>query len=175
MSQIDVGFQVGKSASRRPVKALRTAIVLLVAMVGLAYAIPSAAAPIAVPPGVWLFDGKVAIQVYQCNRRLCGRILWLQVPRDANGALDVDKNNPAPELRTRRLCGLTIIRGLKPLGGNRWGGGTLYNPDNGFTYNLSAQLVSDNRIVARVFLTESFLGQDKTMSRIIRKTTDGWC
>ena len=99
----------------------------------------------------------------------------MQVPRDAAGALDLDKNNPIPARRTRGLCGLTIIRGLTPLGGNRWGGGTLYNPDDGVTYNLSAQLVSDNRIVARVFLTASFLGQDKTMSRIVRKTTDGWC
>lgn len=135
----------------------------------------AASAPVAVPPGVWLFEGKVAVQIYNCRARLCGRILWLQVPRDADGVLNVDKNNPNPALRTRKLCGLTIIRRLKPLGGNKWDGGTFYNPDDGVTYNVSAQLVSDNKIVAQVYLTSPFLGQQKTLTRIVRKTTDGWC
>lgn len=175
MAKLDLGQQPGGPASPRRSEIFGALRVVLLVALALFVASPSVSAPIAVPPGVWLFDGKVAVQIYKCKARLCGRILWLQVPRDAQGALDVDKNNPVPELRTRRLCGLTIIRGLKALGGNVWAQGTLYNPDDGVTYNLSAQLVSDNKIVARVFLTTPFLGQDKTLSRIVRKTTDGWC
>jgi uncharacterized protein (DUF2147 family) len=174
MAKIDISLQSQLSAYPRGLfRALYGS--LLAALTLLFVSGPSFSAPIAVPPGVWLFDGKVAVQIYKCKARLCGRILWLQVPRDAQGVLDVDKNNPDPALRKRRLCGLTIIRGLKPLGGNHWEGGTLYNPDDGITYNVSAQLVSDNRIVARVFLASPYLGQNKTMSRIVRKTTDGWC
>lgn len=176
MAKIDLGLHPGKSASRpirRFFRALR-GLVLATFALGLA-AGPALSAAIAVPPGVWLFEGKVAIQIYNCRQRLCGRILWLQVPRDEAGALAVDKNNPDPALRTRKLCGLTIIRRLKPLGGNKWDEGTFYNPDDGVTYNVSAQLVSDNKIVAQVYLASPFLGQQKTLTRIVRKTTEGWC
>ena len=174
MAKIDISLQSRLSAYPRGLS--RTLYGSLLSVLILLFVSgPSFSAPIAVPPGVWFFDGKVAVQIYKCKARLCGRILWLQVRRDAQGVLDVDKNNPDPALRKRRLCGLTIIRGLQPLGDNQWTGGTLYNPDDGITYNVSAQLVSDNRIVARVFLANPYLGQDKTMSRIVRKTTDGWC
>ena len=42
-------------------------------------AVPSAAKPVAIPPGVWLFDEKAAIQIYACRDLLCGRILWLKI------------------------------------------------------------------------------------------------
>ena len=175
MAKFDLGPRRRAEDSRVLFGILAAGRVLLAAIAFLFVSNHSVGAATAVPSGVWLFDGKVAVQIYKCKTRLCGRILWLQVPRDPQGALDVDKNNPAPALRTRRLCGLTIIRGLKALGGNTWGGGTLYNPDDGITYNLSAELASDNKIVARVFLTSPFLGQDKTLARIVRKTTNGWC
>lgn len=63
----------------------------------------------AVPGGVWLIDGKAAVQIFDCGGLLCGRILWLQTPRDPQGQLNRDKNNPDPALRQRRLCGLTVL------------------------------------------------------------------
>ena len=136
---------------------------------------PSASESVAIPPGVWLFDKKVALQIYNCSNLLCGRILWLKIPRDKAGDLVRDKNNPDPSLRSRELCGLTIITGLKPLGNDLWGGGRFYNPDDGKTYHVAAQLVSDDRIVARLFERVTFFGQDKTLERVSRGTTDGWC
>ena len=62
-----------------------------------------------IPEDVWLIDGKVAVQIYDCDGLLCGRILWLQTPRDPQGVLDRDKNNPNPALRQRGLCGLTVL------------------------------------------------------------------
>ena len=129
----------------------------------------------AIPQGVWLIDGKVAVQIYDCRQLLCGRILWLQVPRDSAGALDVDTKNPTPSLRTRRLCGLTIIWGLHALGDNRWGGGRFYNPDDGNTYSIAAELQSDDLIVARIFATTTYLGQTKTLHRVAHGTSSGWC
>jgi hypothetical protein len=51
---------------------------------------------------------------------LCGRILWLETPRDPQGRLDRYKNNPDPALRQHRLCGLTIFWGLHSIGPDRW-------------------------------------------------------
>jgi hypothetical protein len=44
------------------------------------------------------------------------RIAWLRVPRDPQGLLDRDKNNPDPALRQRKRCGLNSVWGF-PLRG----------------------------------------------------------
>jgi uncharacterized protein (DUF2147 family) len=129
----------------------------------------------AVPQGVWLIDSKVAVQIFDCSNLLCGRILWLQTPRDPQGQLDRDKNNPDPALRQRRLCGLTIFWGLHPEGSDRWGGGRFYNPDDGKTYNVSAELRSADLIVARIYLGIPLFGQTKFLHRVAHGTSEGWC
>ena len=148
---------------------------IVLVLICLMVALPRANAAVAVPPGVWLIDGKVAVQIYACGKLLCGRILWLQTPRDSAGALDVDRKNPAPALRKRKLCGLTIIWGLRPLGDNKWGGGRFYNPQDGYTYSIAAELVSDDLIEARIFARTPLLGQTKSLTRVEHGTTEGWC
>jgi uncharacterized protein (DUF2147 family) len=145
---------------------------LLVASITLAAA--SAAQP-AVPQGVWLVDGKAAVQIYDCRRLMCGRILWLQVPRNPLGQLDRDKHNPNPALRQRQLCGLTMLWNLRPAGPNRWEDGWFYNPDDGGTYRVSAQFKSDDILVARIYQGISLFGQTKTLVRVRRGVSAGWC
>jgi hypothetical protein len=72
------------------------------------------------PEGVWLIDNEVAVQIFDCNNLLCGRVLWLLIPRDAQGRLVLDNKNPEPSLRRRPLCGLTIFWGLRGAGLDRW-------------------------------------------------------
>jgi uncharacterized protein (DUF2147 family) len=129
----------------------------------------------AIPPGVWLMDSRVAVEIYACNGLLCGRILWLIIPRDPEGQLNRDKKNPNPALRDRELCGLTILWGLRPAGPNRWEGGGFYNPDDGATYNVSAQLKSADMIIARIYSGLPLFGRTKTLVRVPHGTSDGWC
>jgi uncharacterized protein (DUF2147 family) len=128
-----------------------------------------------VPDGVWLIDGKAAVQIFDCSGLLCGRILWLQIPRDPQGRLSRDRDNPDPALRQRQLCGLTILWGLRTTGPDRWGGGWFYNPDDGKTYRVSAELRSADLIVARIYLGVPFFGETKTLVRVPHGTSDGWC
>ena len=129
----------------------------------------------ATPEGVWLIDGKAAVQIFDCRGLLCGRILWLQSPRDLQGQLNRDRNNPDFALRQRPLCGLTILWGLRFAGPGRWDDGWFYNPDNGRTYRVSAQLSSDDLIVARVYLGVPFFGETKRLLRVPHGTSEGWC
>src|SRR5579859_8134433 len=46
--------------------------------------------PPAVPQGVWLMEGRVAVQIFECEGLMCGRVVWLLVPRDPQGLLDRD-------------------------------------------------------------------------------------
>lgn len=147
---------------------------LLAAVMTLIAQIPAMALP-AVPEGVWLIDNRAAVQIYNCAGLMCGRIIWLKVPRNLLGQLDRDKYNPAPALRQRQLCGLTMLWNLHPDGRNRWKDGWFYNPDDGKTYRVSAQLVSDNVMTARIYLGVPLLGQTKTLARVPHGVTAGWC
>jgi uncharacterized protein (DUF2147 family) len=148
----------------------------LAALLAAAFAVPAPrAAANTVPQGVWLIDSKAAVQIYDCAGLMCGRILWLYVPRDPQGALDRDKNNPDPALRQRKLCGLTMISGLHANGPDRWKSGWFYNPDDGKTYRVSAQLKSADVLVARIYLGVPLIGRTKTLARVPQQTSTGWC
>ena len=150
----------------------RAALLLAVLML---LAVPCTVARAATPDGVWLMDGKVAVQIFTCSDRLCGRILWLQTPRDVQGVLDRDKHNPDPTLRQRGLCGLTILWNLQPDGSNRWKDGWFYNPDDGQTYKVTAELTPSDQIMARIYTLLPLLGKTKILQRVLHGTSDGWC
>jgi uncharacterized protein (DUF2147 family) len=144
-------------------------------LIGLALLVPRTVASAGIPEGVWLIDNEVAIQIFDCSNRLCGRVLWLLIPRDPQGRLVRDKKNPEPALRQRPLCGLTIFWGLRPSGPDRWTDGWFYNPDDGNTYNISAELRSADTIDARIYLGVPLLGKTKTLHRVPHGTSNGWC
>lgn len=147
----------------------------LLAAVLACLALPRNVSAAAIPPGVWLMDGEVAVEIYDCAGLLCGRILWLLVPRDPQDQMKKDKLNPDPALRERPLCGLTIIWGLRQTGPDRWSGGGFYNPDDGKTYNISAQHKSADVVVARIYVGIPFFGRTKTLTRVPHGITEGWC
>jgi len=129
----------------------------------------------AAPEGVWLIEGKAAVQIYDCSGLMCGRIVWLKVPRDLAGQSARDKRNPDPALRQRQLCGLTMLRNLRPTGPGRWADGSFYNPDDGKTYSVSAQLASDDLIKARIYVGAPILGQTRKLVRVPHGASAGWC
>ncbi len=136
---------------------------------------PGAVAQPAVPDGVWLIDKKAAVQIYDCTGLMCGRILWLYKPLNALGQLDRDKHNPDPSMRDRELCGLTMLWNLHPDGANRWKDGWFYNPDDGGTYRVSAQLKSDDVLVARIYQGIPLFGKTKILQRVAHGVSAGWC
>ena len=127
------------------------------------------------PEGVWLIKGKAAVQIFDCKSLLCGRILWLQAPHDSQGQLKRDMRNPDPALRQRELCGLTVIWGLRSSGPNHWDDGWFYYPASGKTYNIKMELTSSDALVARFYQGTSFVGETKTLSRVLHGTSEGWC
>lgn len=141
----------------------------------LALALPVGMASAGVPQGVWLVDGKAAVQVYDCQGRLCARVRWLAAPRDPQGEPKRDRNNPDPTLRQRQLCGLTLIWDLHLTSPNRWEGGWFYDPESGKTYSVATELTSSDQLVTRFYEGISLVGETKTLSRTGPGTSDGWC
>jgi uncharacterized protein DUF2147 len=70
---------------------------------------------------------------------------------------------------------LTILQGLQPAGLDRWNSGWFYNPDDGVTYRVSAELRSADVFVARVYLGVPLFGETKTLLRVPRLRSEGWC
>jgi uncharacterized protein (DUF2147 family) len=96
---------------------------------------PRAAADIA---GRWATAGFGSIvELRPCAAQpaaLCGRIVWLWQPNDAQGKPRLDRHNPDRGARTRPLLGLEILRGLREREPGVWSDGAVYNPDDGRTY-----------------------------------------
>ena len=129
----------------------------------------------AVPFGKWMFANRVALQIFDCSGLLCGRIVWLLRPDNPDGQPDIDYLNPDLASRQRHLCGLTIIWGMKPTGQDHWTNGWLYDPKDGITYNLDAELTAPGSITARVYRGIPLLGRTEMLTRDPILTVEGRC
>jgi len=147
-------------------------IVCALMLLTIAHSRPAAAA---VPLGTWMFANRVALQIFDCSGSLCGRIVWLLRPDNPAGQPDIDSLNPDPALRQRHLCGLTIIWDLQPNGQDHWTKGWLYDPKDGITYNVDAELTSPSTITARVYRDISLLGRSEILTRDPIITGEGRC
>lgn len=105
----------------------------------------SSAAVAGAPEGTWLSeDGGTKVQISNCGGKLCGTVVWLDEPIDADtGKPKTDIRNPDPAKRSRPLIGLQVVRGLAPTGPNKWSG-LIYNADDGRTYQASMRVQDDH-------------------------------
>ncbi len=156
-----------QSIAQLPLRAACAGLLMLVIQTGPALS--------EVPDGTWLFANRVAVEVFECSGRVCGRIVWLLRPRTPDGQPDVDRLNPDPTLRQRPLCGLTIIWGLQPDSPGHWSNGSLYDPQDGNTYDLTAERTAADRISARVYRGAPLFGRTEILIRDPQLSFDGRC
>ena len=64
------------------------------------------------PKGIWIdHTGRGAIEIVDCNNKLCGRIVWLE------------------EGQPREACGRAVIGDVKFVGDGKWDKGWIYDPE----------------------------------------------
>jgi len=93
----------------------------------------------AVPPaealGRWQTETRHGVvEIAACGPSICGRLVESDSLR-TNPQLRDEKNKDIPQ-RTRLLKGLTILQGFTAKDG-AWAGGTIYNADDGGTYQAT--------------------------------------
>lgn len=94
--------------------------------------------------GVWTTPGCTArVAIEPCEAGLCGTVVWLWDPIDADGAPRRDEENSDRDLRARPLLGLPILSGFRKGAGEVWQDGEIYNPEDGRTYSASLSLHGD--------------------------------
>ncbi len=120
---------------------------LTVCTLALALAATSARAERSAEAGVWFDDtGRGAVEVSQCGQSLCGHIVWLQKPTDANGNPLTDRLNPARGQRSRPICGLQVLGGLKRMSDGSWDEGWIYDPKQGKRFDVQITAESPRRL-----------------------------
>ena len=111
--------------------------------------------------GVWLTESKDQVKIYKEAGKYFGK--GVETPEN-KGRLD-DKN-PDEELRNRRLADVVILKDFEYLGKNRWGKGTIYDPNNGKTYQCTITMKSDDQIKVRGFIGISLFGRTEAWPRV---------
>jgi uncharacterized protein (DUF2147 family) len=120
--------------------------------------------------GLWLpSNEKARIKVEKIGDKYYGRIVWLKEPKDEDGNEKVDKNNPDESMRTVRLLGYRMLKDFSYKGKNKWEGGTIYDPENGSTYNCTIVLIDENTIDVRGYIGVSMFGRTDTWKRLQKK------
>jgi uncharacterized protein (DUF2147 family)/peptidoglycan/LPS O-acetylase OafA/YrhL len=148
---------------RRPVALSPSAAALLVLAFGLVGSRASAATPV----GVWYAEGGAAkVAIEPCGEELCGRVVWLRSPYDDDGCDLRDHRNPDPTLRTRKVEGLEILRGLTPRPDGTWVNGRIYDPASGSTYTCQLALDGDDRVRLRGYVGIPLIGRTTTWTRV---------
>lgn len=119
--------------------------------------------------GVWFDDSaQGAVEIYICAdnpNRLCGRIVWLKEPLNAEGVPKHDRYNPKSEQQTRPICGLPVLWGLGLMSDGTFDGGQIYDPKTGKTYSSAIKLAQADKLVVTGYLGMKMLGKSFTWTK----------
>jgi len=122
------------------------------------------------PTGLWWAEGGFAqVEIRPCGAEsLCGEVAWLRHPLDEHGCELRDVANPDPDLRSRPVVGLEILRGLETSGQDpaEWNGGRIYDPGSGRTYAAVVEMEGPDRLRVRGYPGIRLLGRTTTWIRV---------
>jgi uncharacterized protein (DUF2147 family) len=107
--------------------------------------------------GAWIIRNLV-LNIFDCQNMVCGRIAWLRDPH-----------------RRPIECGKTIVWGLSSDGPSTWGNGSIFDPDDGKTYRLSASLQPDGTLQARIYKGIPLFGKTEVLRRVDLKSFAETC
>ena len=118
--------------------------------------------------GVWEpSHGKGRVKIEKIGDKYFGKVVWLKEPIDPEtGEKKLDKNNPDPALRTRKRLGLRVLQDFTFSGKGVWENGTIYDPENGSTYNCKINMTDKNTLDIRGYVGTPMFGRTDTWKRM---------
>lgn len=142
-------------------------LLLLLAFPSLIQASPSLS-----PVGLWETPegkgGKAHVKIEPCAGKLCGHIVWLELPNDKEGRPKTDRRNSDASLRVRPILGLPLLNGFlpDPERPDRWIEGRIYNPEDGEIYRSTMTLGPDGTLDVRGYVGLPLLGKSQVWKRV---------
>ena len=132
-------------------------------------AVAQAPSPTLMEAGVWVNDvGDGAVELYICQdkaSRLCGRIVWLKEPLNAEGVPKHDRYNPKAEMQNRPICGLPVLGNLARDSEGGFDSGWIYDPKAGKSYSAAVRLSSRDKLTVTGYLGMKFMGKSFVWTR----------
>lgn len=121
--------------------------------------------------GVWEpSNGRSRIKIEKIGSKFYGKIVWLKEPTDpVTKKPKVDKNNPDTSMRNVPLKGYRILKDFVHKEKKEWSDGTIYDPENGTTYNCVINMKDDNVIEIRGYIGIKALGRTDTWKKVTVK------
>lgn len=121
----------------------------------------------------WNQEKEAQIEIYACESKYCGKIVWLREPnypaddpKGMGGKPRIDRENPAPSKRGRPMLGMNLLWGFTYSGGNLWEGGQIYDPREGKTYKCKMTLETPDHLKVRGFIGISLIGKTNDWTRV---------
>ncbi len=116
--------------------------------------------------GIWVpAKGSSQVRIFKAtNGKYYGKVEWLKTEKDK-----LDVNNPDVSQRDKKILGLMILKDFSyNEAKKRWEGGTVYDPDNGKTYDCYMWFDTDNNDVMTLkgyVLGMKFVGRSEDWKR----------
>jgi uncharacterized protein (DUF2147 family) len=116
--------------------------------------------------GNWYNQEKDAvIEIKQVKNIFQGKVTWMSEPNNKDGSPKRDKLNPDESLRSQPRLGKVIMTGFTFEEDNVWGGGEIYDPKSGKTYNGTITLTSKNKLDLRGYVGLPIFGKTSSWTR----------
>ena len=116
--------------------------------------------------GRWYTENEESVvKIYEKNGKFHGKLVWLKEPREENGSIKRDDNNPDKSKRNQKLAGLEILKDFKYSGDGEWNAGTVYDPDNGKTYKARIELDGKDKLDLRGYIGVPAFGRSTVWKR----------
>lgn len=117
--------------------------------------------------GIWLTGtGKAHVRIYKSSNHYFGRIVWLREPKNAKGLDKTDENNPDLTHQKDPLLGSKVLSNFAYKGDHVWEDGTIYDPENGKTYDCIIRMEQQNELKIRGYIGISLIGRTDTWKRV---------
>lgn len=117
--------------------------------------------------GHWLTEeGKARIEIYKCQGKYCGKIVWLRDPKNEDGSIKKDTRNPEEDLQNRAIMGLNLLEGFVYDEDYEWNDGEIYDPDSGKTYSCIITLEDNKKTLnVRGYIGFSLIGRTSVWTK----------
>lgn len=115
--------------------------------------------------GQWInASGEAHIEIFKKNEKYFGKIVWLKSPKDEKGANKTDFKNPDPDLKSKPIMGLELLRDFVYEDG-KWTDGKIYDPKSGKTYSCNITEKSNGQLNIRGYIGISLIGRTEVWKR----------
>jgi len=136
---------------------------LALSIIGMAFTVPSHHDSDNIV-GKWMnTENNLEVEIFKTGNEFRAKVIWFDDSDDKSQPMDVrcDTKNADKKLRTRKIIGLEVMRGLIYNANNdNWEGGRIYDSSSGKNWDANAWIMEDGMLKVRGYWHFLFLGQN---------------